>query len=176
MPENRLRDAYRSGETVWALLLLLIGATLIFEGTSMDVRQAHDPLGGQFFPILNPALLVLGAAAILLGPLARRGIGQEPHLPARPGAAPSISMTHAGEEPAGLLGRPLVRVAGMVGICVMYMLFLTYWTYIPGTILTMAATLRLLGVRRPRSLVVGPVITTVIIWFILTNLLNVRLP
>jgi hypothetical protein len=138
-------------------------------------RQRQHP---QFGPRAAVAALV-GVLAIAGG--AAAGVLLVDRLP---GAAPDVSMAQAGEEPEGLLGRPLGRVTAMLGICVVYMGMLAYLAdipgipraYIPATVIVMIGVLYLLGVRRIRSLVLGPVVTTLLVWLIMTNFLNVRLP
>lgn len=172
-----LRDSYLSGEAVWALLLILVGSIGLNTGLGMDIRQAHDPLGGRFFPVMNSLLLILAAGAVLLSPLARLAVGQQPKMGEEPGLAPDVAGAPDPEdEPRGMLEKPLVRVGFMAAIAIGYVTLMDLVGYIPATILGMVGVLYLLGTRRPRSLLIGPVLTTILVYLIFTNLLFIRLP
>lgn len=174
---DRLRDAYVSGKAVWALLLLLLGSVALTTALSMRVGQAHDPLGGRFFPVMVSASLTVAALAVLLSPLVRLLLGRDPAMGegsvASAGTGPDVDPA---DEPEGLLRKPLGRVAAMAAVAIAYVALLDVIGYIPATILGMAGALWVLQVRGLRALFLGPVVMSVSLYLIFTNLLFVRLP
>ena len=181
----RLREAYVSGDAVWALLLLLVGSGGLVAALSLRVAQAHDPLGGRFFPVMISSLLMLAAVAILLTPLVRLLRGRDPVASKPPGAAedlgtetaaPSVGPGEEVQAPGGVLERPLGRVLAMAAVSIVYVALLDLVGYIPATILGMAAALWVLRTRGLRRLLLGPVVMSVSLYLIFTYLLYVRLP
>lgn len=171
-----LRSAYVSGDALWAALLAVLGAFGYWVAATMEVGQAHDPLGGRFFPVAISIGLLTSAFIVLLTPLVRAMIGLRQVMGEDPGAAVILDDADEAEEEAGLLGRPLVRVLLMMVISIVFALIMQLWAFIPASIVGMAASMWLLGSRKPVSLVVGPVLLSVGTYFIFTQYLLVRLP
>jgi hypothetical protein len=168
---SRLREAYGWGSAGWACVLLLTALGALSIGLGLEMRRAHDPLGGRFFPVVIPTLLAIAAVAILVGPVVRAVVGLSPTVGVPAGAAGDVV---AGE--AGLLAKPGFRVLAMVVVCVGYVMLLRLAGYIPASILALAACMYLLGTRGLRGLVIMPVVTTALLYAVFTYALFVRLP
>ena len=173
----RLRAAYLSGDAVFAVFLLVIGAVTLTVARTMRLGQAHDPLGGRFFPVMISVVLIVAAVAILLRPLLRVLLHRRIELGQDPGAAPGLEVGQAEDaHHEGLLETPLGRVGAMAVVTTIYIALLDLIGYIPATILGMGGALWVLGVRKLRRLVIGPVVMALSLYLIFTNLLYVRLP
>jgi hypothetical protein len=172
-----LRDILPLGESLWALTLLGIGFGAYRIATTMTLQQAHDPLGGRFIPVLLAVGLMGAAALVLLGPLVRHLLGgsASPASTSRAGGAATVGR-HASSTAPALLERPQVRVLTMILIAVMFVSIMDLYRFVPGAIVGMAGSMMLLGERRPRQLVIVPVITAIVVFYIFTRFLLVRLP
>lgn len=174
---DRVRTGYVTGGTVWALLLVLLGSATLAAALSMDTGQAHDPLGGRFFPVMVSASLTVAAVAVLLSSLVSLVLGREAVRRKDPAVATGVrSDVDPAGEPEGLLGRPLGRVAAMAAVSIGYVALLDVIGYIPATILGMAGALWVLRARGLGGLLIAPVVMSVSLYLIFTNLLYVRLP
>lgn len=165
---SRLREAYTWGSAGWACVLLLIALGALYIGLGLEMRRAHDPLGGRFFPVVIPTLLAIAAVAVLVGPVVRVVVGLSPTIGEPAGAAGDVA-----DPPAG---RPGLRVLAMVVVCAGYVVLLRVIGYIPATVLALAACMYLLGTRRLRGLLIMPVVTAALLYAIFTYALFVRLP
>jgi hypothetical protein len=173
---SALASAYVSGDAVWGLFLAVAGAFGYRVASTMEVGQAHDPLGGRFFPVTVSLLLLVAAVIVLLTPLVRALLGLRQIMGEDPGAALEITLPDEDDEEPGPLGRPMVRVALMIVVAVTFVVVMQWVTFVPGSILGMAGAMWLLGARRIRSLLIGPIGMSIATYYVFTEYLLVRLP
>ena len=162
---TRVGRALWQGEIAWALILFIIGWGAYSIATTMSIQQAHDPLGGRFIPVLISVSLMIAAVAVVV----RTAIGS-----LRRGGATQSSTVESND--LGLWERAGTRVLAMLTIAIVFIAIMDAYRFVPGAIVGMAASMRLLGERRPSRLILVPTVTAIVVFLIFTRLLLVRLP
>lgn len=153
------------GETAWALTLFVVGWGAYRIATTMSIQQAHDPLGGRFIPVVISVSLMTAAFAVIV----RTAIGTL----RRSNATRSNTVASQG---LSLWDRAGTRVIVMLVIAIVFISIMDSYRFVPGAIVGMSASMRLLGERRPSRLILVPTVTAIVVFVIFTRLLLVRLP
>lgn len=162
---TRVGRALWQGGNAWAATLLIMGWGAYRIATTMSLQQAHDPLGGRFIPVLVSVSLMSAAVAVIV----RTTIGG-----LRQGGAPRSGPGKS--KNLGVWERAGTRVLTMLAIAIVFISIMDAYRFVPGAIVGMAASMRLLGERRPSRLVLVPTVTAIVVFLIFTRLLLVRLP
>jgi len=169
----QLSEAYCSGATVCAGAFFLIALIALDIALDLQIKRAHDPLGGRFFPVLISSLLALASTAILIKPilygLFTGTVSSD--LDKAPKRSPSKPTTLS-----EVLSNPNARVLAMILTCVGYIASLGALGFIPSTVWALSATLFILGTRGFSGLLIAPAITTLTIYGVFTYALLVNLP
>ena len=155
---DRAQAPSLAGPRIAALVLVALGALIVFETLSIRSANAFSPLGPRFAP------LVVGIAMAVLGALL---LVRTTWLPDRQLA------DRCGEQEAATHW----STVGIVGVALLaYAFALGVLGYLVATALFVPVAARILGSGRPvRDAIVGSALATVI-YFGFTELLGVRLP
>lgn len=175
---DRESRSIRLGPFAWVIGLIAVGGFGVWTGFDMEIRQAHDPLGGRFFPIAASMILVVSAAAALVGELivVVRSWSGHGGTEALDGRAVEPPNTGAEAVPAELDSGSWRYAAGVIVVCAGYVAVLDIIGYLVATPIAMAGILAFFGRRGLKALTLGPVFTTVIVYLLFTQVFSVRLP
>lgn len=169
---SRLREIYLSGAMVWAGALFLLALFALDVGLELQIKRAHDPLGGRFFPVLISSVLAIAVGILLLTPLLRALVSSDHSV----NGEIRRSDEARSEAPVAPLERPDIRVGGMMLVSIAYVALLGLVGFLPATILAMFASLYILGRRGWIALTATSVLVSLAIYTTFTYALLVHLP
>ena len=134
---------------------ILIGLYAIWEGTNMPPDLIMK-VGPSFFPTVLAGLLIIFSTASIVFALKGKSKGSV--------------------EPLRLSDKGVQRGLVMLVASIIFCVVLEPFGFIPSAILFLVLMMLLMGNRKPRQLVIAPVIVTFAIWLIFEKLLNLSMP
>ena len=165
-----------TGQALWALALFGVGFGAYWLAMTMTLQQAHDPLGGRFIPVLISVSLIVSAIAVLLRIGMSAFFRRHATVTVTDGVADTDRGVTDGPSAESFWQRPNGRVLTMLLTAIVFITIMDQYRFVPGAVVGMAGAMMLLGERRPSRVIIVPVVTAIVVFFIFTRLLLVRLP
>ena len=147
-----------------ALAIAALGAAIVILAFDISVGRIRDPLGTRAMPIIVGSLILVGGAALAARRLLRWR--QEPTMVTTEGKAD--------EQPS--LPASTWRAMVVWGLCFGYVVLLPSAGFLLLTPPLIAAGLWVLRLREPVKLVLISVVPVAALFWLLSIVLNVRLP
>ena len=142
-------------DIIGGVIGILIGIYAIWEGTNMPPDYIMK-VGPSFFPTILAGLLIIFSAISIIFALKGKSKGSV--------------------EPFNLSDKGVQRGLIMLVASVIFCAVLEPLGFIPTAIIFLALMMILRGNRKPRQLLIAPLLVTFVVWLIFEKLLNLSMP
>jgi len=158
--EQNMKRREMIGEMILTGLIVLTSIFLIVETGNFPVYQSKGLVGPALWPrIVLMMLILLGLIVMtdLIGRMAKKS------------SSPRINAEESQE-------RILPRVFIVMAFCILYTLLMKTFGFLLISLAFQVLTLWVMGVRRPKSLILGPVLLTAALYGLFIRILHNPLP
>jgi len=160
MEEENMKRPGMIGEIILTGLIVLASVFLLVETGNFPTYQSKGLAGPALWPRIVLMMLIL-LGLVVLTTLFKKGIGKDPD----PGIA-----TEENQE------RTLPRVFIIMAFCILYTLLMKTFGFLLVSLTFQILTLWVMGVRRPKSLILGPALLTAALYGLFIRILHNPLP
>ena len=158
--EEAMKRQDRIGEIILTGLIVLASIFLLVVTGSFPVYQSKGLAGPALWPRIILIMLIFLGLIVLTG-LIRKMARKDPS---------SGGKAEESQE------RVLPRVFVVMAFCILYTLFMKTFGFLLLSLLFQILVLWVMGVRKPRSLIVGPVLLTAALYGLFIRILHNPLP
>lgn len=167
---------------VSGLVCLAFGGMLWWLAGDVPSFTATDELGGQFFPRLIAAMIILASLGLIItGFLGVEIAGGQ--VGGKKGQAdkPAAAVAQEDDEPtesAMVMGVPIgtVRLLSFVMVMLVYTIVLDIVGYIPASLVTFSAMIWIAGEKRMTRVLLGSVIITALLYTLFAIVFGMNVP
>jgi putative tricarboxylic transport membrane protein len=158
--EETMKRRDRIGEIILTGLIVLVSIFLLVVTGSFPTYQSKGLAGPALWPRIILVMLILLGLIVLAG------------LFRKPAAKGPTHQIGAGENQERILPRVFI----IMGFCVLYTLVMKSFGFLLVSLAFQILTLWVMGVRKPKSLILGPVLLTAALYGLFIRILHNPLP